>query len=79
MEITVAATPKFFKRKMPETKLMELHTIHAISANEARIFLRDLDDSDYPNRVGIILTASACEQLAAELTSLAAEIRRRSD
>ena len=77
MEMTVAGTYKFFKRKMPELQIMELFTIHSLSTNTARLFFREPDDSAWPSRICVELSASQCELLSKELADIALSIRKR--
>lgn len=77
MELNILATPKFFKRKMPELRQMELATRQCISNDTARLFIREVDDSNNPSRACAQLSASQCELLAAELLSLAKALRER--
>lgn len=74
--LNVRATPKFFKRKMPIEANFELGAQKSISSSvpTAYIFLRDVDDSDYPSRIRIALNKAQCARFAEILSEIAGRL-----
>lgn len=77
-EMTVAATPKFFKRKMPVEATMDLRVQASAVGDSVLFFLRDLaDETPYPSRIRINLTEHQARSLARGLIECADQAKRR--